>query len=122
MVLPPPASYDAAAVCVGLATVGAPIALGLPWWSPILIDGAVAAAYGCAAVVARDPRAGRARAAVAAAVALHAVGAGLVRPWTTAAALLLVALLGAVVAVLARALPALLDPMPARGWTTRWSI
>jgi hypothetical protein len=114
LLLPPPAGYDAAAVCVGLATVGAPIALGLPWWSPILIDGAVAAAYGCAAVVARDPRAGRARAAVAAAVALHGVGAGLVRPWTTAAALLLIALLGTVVAVLARTLPAVLEPVPPR--------
>jgi hypothetical protein len=114
VLLPAPASYDAAAVCVGLATVGAPLALGLPWWSPILIDGAVAAAYGCAAVVARDPRAGRARAAVAAAVALHGVGAGLVRPWTTAAALLLIVLLGTVVATLARALPGWLDPRPLR--------
>jgi hypothetical protein len=112
IVLPRPAAYDAAAICVGLATVGIPAALGLPWWSPILVDGAVAAGYGAAAVVARDPRAARARIAVAVAVSLHAVGAGLVRPWTTAAALLLIALLGTTVAVLARALPALLDPTP----------
>jgi hypothetical protein len=110
--LPRPAAYDAAAICVGLATIGIPAALGLPWWSPILVDGAVAAGYGVAAVVARDPRAARARIAVAVAVSLHAVGAGLVRPWTTAAALLLIVLLGTTVAVLARALPPLLDPMP----------
>lgn len=114
IVLPRPGSYDAAAVCVGLATVGAPVALGLPWWSPIMVDGAVAAGYATAAVVARDPRAGRARAAVATAVALHAAGAGLVRPSTTAAALLLIALLGAVVAILARVLPPLLEPGPPR--------
>ena len=40
---------------------------------------------------------------VAAAVALHAVGASVVRPWTTAAALGIIVLIGAVVAGLARA-------------------
>ncbi|GGK05263.1 hypothetical protein GCM10010123_38890 [Pilimelia anulata] len=99
LALPRPASYDAAAGMVGLATIAAPAAFGLPWWSPIVIDGIVATGYAIAAVAARDPRAGRARAVVGTAVALHAVAAGLVRPWTTAAALALLALLGAIVAV-----------------------
>jgi hypothetical protein len=100
--LPRPWKYDVAGVCVGLATIGTPAALGLPWWSPIVVGGAVATVYGMAAAAAADPRAGLARATVAAAVALHAVGASLVRPWTTAAALGVIALVGFVVAVLAR--------------------
>ncbi|GGK14951.1 hypothetical protein GCM10010124_04440 [Pilimelia terevasa] len=102
LALPTPARYDAAAGLVGLATIATPAAFGLVWWSPIVIDGLVAVAYALAAVVARDPRAGRARAVVGTAVALHAVAAGLVRPWTTAAALALVVVLGLVVAVLSR--------------------
>jgi len=109
IVLPRPWAYDIAAVCVGLATIGAPVALGLPWWSPMLVGGAVATVYGVASVIADDPRAGLARAAVAAGVALHAVGASLVRPWTTAAALAMVVLVGALVATLARMLPAIDD-------------
>ncbi|MFK3981042.1 SCO7613 C-terminal domain-containing membrane protein [Micromonospora sp. NPDC050397] len=100
--LPRPWKYDVAGVCVGLATIGTPAALGLPWWSPIVVGGAVATVYGMAAAAAADPRAGLARATVAAVVALHAVGASLVRPWTTAAALGVIALVGLVVALLAR--------------------
>ena len=114
IVLPRPWGYDVAAVCVGLATIGTPAALGLPWWSPIVVGGAVATGYGVAAVAAADPRAGLARASVAAAVALHAVGASLVRPWTTAAALGVVALVGVVVATLGRVL-ATLDVVPNPG-------
>jgi hypothetical protein len=101
VVLPRPAGYDVAAVGVGLATIGAPVAMGLPWWSPIVVGGAVATAYGIASVIARDPRAGMARVVLATAVALHAVAASLVRPWTTAAALGVISLVGGVVAVLA---------------------
>lgn len=103
IVLPRPWKYDVAGVFAGLATIGTPAALGLPWWSPIIVGMAVATGYGLAAVPATDPRAALTRAAVAAAVALHAIGASLVRPWTTAAALGIVALLGLVVAALARA-------------------
>ncbi|HYN95013.1 MAG TPA: hypothetical protein VES42_14285, partial [Pilimelia sp.] len=39
--LPRPAGYDVAAVCAGLATIGTPAALGLPWWSPLVVGGAV---------------------------------------------------------------------------------
>ena len=101
--LPRPWSYDLSGICVGLATIGAPAALGLPWWSPIVVGGAVATVYGIAAVMAADPRAGTSRVAVAAAVMLHAVGASVVRPWTSAAALAIVVVLGVVVAGLARA-------------------
>jgi hypothetical protein len=101
VVLPRPVAYDVAAAGVGLATVGAPIALGLAWWSPIAVGGAVATGYGISSVLARDPRAGVARAVLAAAVALHAAGASLVRPWTTAAALALIVVVGTVVATLA---------------------
>ncbi|GIG89437.1 SCO7613 C-terminal domain-containing membrane protein [Plantactinospora endophytica] len=108
--LPRPWSYDVSGVCVGLATIGTPAAFGLPWWSPIVVGGAVATVYGVTSVVAADPRAGLSRATVAGAVALHAVGASLVRPWTTAAALGIVALIGAVVAVLARVVGTLSGP------------
>ncbi|MFI7541760.1 SCO7613 C-terminal domain-containing membrane protein [Actinoplanes sp. NPDC049599] len=101
--LPRPAKYDVSAVCAALATIGAPAAFGLPWWSPLLIGGAVTLAYGIAAVAATDPRAAIDRAGVAAVVALHAAGAGLVRPWSTAIALLLIMLTGILVAWMARA-------------------
>ncbi|NUT37708.1 MAG: hypothetical protein HOV79_32080, partial [Hamadaea sp.] len=99
--LPKPRNYDAAAVCVGLATVGTPAALHWPWWSPVVLGLLIATAYAIASAVSRDPRAGYARMAVAIALAFYAVGAALVRPWTTAAALAVVALVGVVVVGLA---------------------
>ena len=56
---PAPLSYDVGAVCAALATIGAPAAFGLPWWSP-----AAGRRRGrprvrrSAAVAAADPRAG----------------------------------------------------------------
>lgn len=70
-----------------LATVAVPAAFDLPWWSPVLVGLTVATVFGMAAVASADPRAGLSRATVAGVVALHAAGAGLVRPWTTALAL-----------------------------------
>jgi hypothetical protein len=102
--LPAPRSYDAAGLCVGLATVGAPAALRWPWWSPIVVGLLIATAYAIAAAVAREPRAGYARITVAIALALYAVGAALVRPWTTAAALAMVVLVCVVVMALATAM------------------
>ncbi|HEU4421075.1 MAG TPA: permease [Pilimelia sp.] len=120
IVLPRPTSYDVEGVLVVLATIGTPIALGLPWWSPIIVGGAVAAGYSTTAVLAIDPRAARTRTVVAAVVALHAAVVGLARPWSTAAALLLIALLGAVVATMARltadlVVPTAPDGTPAGG-------
>jgi hypothetical protein len=110
VVLPPPVGYDVSAACVGLATIGTPVGLGLPWWSPLLVGCAVATGYGVTSVATLDPRAARTRAILAGAVALYTVGASLVRPGTTAAALGVVALLGAVIAGLARAVS--LPPLP----------
>ncbi|HEX8931482.1 MAG TPA: hypothetical protein VGA45_21420, partial [Actinomycetota bacterium] len=107
-----PYSYLISATCGALATIGAPYALGLPWWAPLLVGGAVAVAYGMGAVAAVDPRAALTRAGAAAVVLLHAVGAGLVRPWSTALALLLVVMVGALVAAFART-PVAAAPDPA---------
>lgn len=85
-----------------LATIGAPAAFDLSWWSPVLIGAMVAAIFGMAAVASIDPRAALSRVTVAGVLALHAAGAGLVRPWTTALALSSIVLIGAVVAALAR--------------------
>lgn len=101
IVLPPPRSHQAAAVAAILATVGAPAALGWPWWAPIVLGLTIATGYALAAAVAMDPRAGYTRLVVATAVALHALGASLVRPWTTAAALGMIALVGAALALMA---------------------
>ncbi|MDG4793224.1 permease [Micromonospora sp. WMMD1082] len=102
ILLPPPWRYDVAGVAVVLATIGAPAAFDLSWWSPVLIGGMVATIFGMAAVASFDPRAALSRITVAGVVALHAAGAGLVRPWTTALALGSIVLIGAVVAALAR--------------------
>jgi hypothetical protein len=99
---PRPWSFDISALCGALAAIGAPAALGLPWWSPLLIGGAVALAYGVASVIASDPRAALARAVAAAVVLLYAVGAGLVLPWSTGLGLLLVVAIGMLVAGLSR--------------------
>jgi hypothetical protein len=112
--LPRPQAYAVAGACAGLAAVGTPAALGLPWWSPILVGGVVATGFALGAVSAADPRAAVARTWVAAAVALHAVGASLVRPWTTAAALGVVVLLGTAVAGLARTVAPLAPDAPDR--------
>ncbi|MFJ6195257.1 SCO7613 C-terminal domain-containing membrane protein [Micromonospora sp. NPDC092111] len=104
ILLPAPWKYDVAGVAAVLATVGVPAAFDLPWWSPVLVGLTVATAFGMAAAASADPRAGLSRATVAGAIALHAAGAGLVRPWTTALALGGIALIGLTVAGLARSL------------------
>ncbi|MEU4218577.1 SCO7613 C-terminal domain-containing membrane protein [Actinoplanes sp. NPDC026623] len=111
--MPRPVRYSVEAVCAALATIGTPAAFGLPWWSPLLIGGAVTLAYGIAAVAAAEPRAALTRAGVAAVVSLHAVGAGLVRPWSTAIALGLITFAGILVAWMSRAD---LTPGSHRGW------
>ncbi|SCG74161.1 hypothetical protein GA0070609_4954 [Micromonospora echinaurantiaca] len=110
ILLPSPWRYDVSGVTAVLATIGAPAAFDLPWWSPVLVGGMVATVFGMAAVASVDPRAALSRATVAGVVALHAAGAGLVRPWTTALALGSIALIGVVVAALARSLAEPLVP------------
>ncbi|MFV2101756.1 SCO7613 C-terminal domain-containing membrane protein [Micromonospora sp. LOL_024] len=104
ILLPPPWRYDVAGVAAWLATIGAPAAFDLAWWTPVLIGGMVATIFGMAAVASIDPRAALSRITVAGVMALHAAGAGLVRPWTTALALTSIVLIGAVVATLARSM------------------
>ncbi|WP_433374933.1 SCO7613 C-terminal domain-containing membrane protein [Actinoplanes sp. CA-142083] len=99
---PRPWSYAISATAGALAAIGTPFAIGLPWWSPLLVGGAVGVAYAMAAVAAADPRAALCRAGAAAAVLLHAAGAGLARPWSTGVALLIIAAVGALTAVMAR--------------------
>ncbi|MFC0508098.1 SCO7613 C-terminal domain-containing membrane protein [Micromonospora costi] len=116
ILLPPPWRYDVSGVAVVLATIGAPAAFALPWWSPVLVGGMVATVFGMASVASVDPRAAQSRAVVAGVVALHAAGAGLVRPWTTALALGSIALIGVVVAALARNVAGtLVDDVDAEG-------
>ncbi|MGN9808051.1 SCO7613 C-terminal domain-containing membrane protein [Micromonospora sp. BQ11] len=116
ILLPPPWRYDVSGGAAALATVGTAAAFDLPWWSPVLVGAAVATGYGMAAVASVDPRAALSRAVVAGVVALHAAGAGLVRPWTTALALGSIALIGVVVAALARSFAGpLVDDIDAEG-------
>ncbi|SCF36079.1 hypothetical protein GA0074695_6071 [Micromonospora viridifaciens] len=116
ILLPPPWRYDVAGAAAGLATIGAPAAFNLPWWSPVLVGATVATVLGMAAAATVDPRAALSRATVAGAVALHAAGAGLVRPWTTALALGSIVLIGVVVAALARTLaPTLVEDVRTEG-------
>ncbi|MDI6098355.1 hypothetical protein QLQ12_07035 [Actinoplanes sp. NEAU-A12] len=100
--MPPPWSPYASGLAAALATIGVPHALGMPWWSPLLVGTAVAVAYALAAVAAAEAHTARARAGVAAVVLLHAASAGLARPWSTALALLVIVLLGVLVAAAAR--------------------
>ncbi|MFE9688752.1 SCO7613 C-terminal domain-containing membrane protein [Micromonospora sp. NPDC005806] len=116
ILLPTPWRYDISGAAAVLATIGAPAAFDLPWWSPVLVGAMVATVFGMAAVATVDPRAALSRATVAGVVALHAAGAGLVRPWTTALALGSIALIGVVVAALARVLaPSLVEDVRTEG-------
>lgn len=104
VLLPPPWQHDVSGAAVVLATIGAPAAFALPWWSPVLVGSLVATGYGLASVASMEARAAFSRAVVAGVLALHVAGAGLVRPSTTALALGSIALIGVAVAALARAL------------------
>ncbi|WP_127499612.1 SCO7613 C-terminal domain-containing membrane protein [Actinoplanes solisilvae] len=99
---PRPWNHLFSAIAGALAAIGAPFALGLPWWSPLLIGAAVAVAYSMAAIAATEPAAALCRAGAGAAVLVHAVLASLARPWSTALSLLTVVMIGALTAVMAR--------------------
>ncbi|GID26630.1 SCO7613 C-terminal domain-containing membrane protein [Paractinoplanes brasiliensis] len=122
---PRPWSHLFSAIAGALAAIGAPFALGLPWWSPLLIGGAVGLAYAMAAVSTIDPIAALCRAGAGAVVLLHAVLASLARPWSTALSLLIVVMVGALTAVMARTQVAVIEdpppgtplPPPGRFWS-----
>ncbi len=96
--LPRPWSQQGVAVGVGLAALAAPAALGLPWWSPIMLSGAAATVFGITAATARDPRVAWVRFGVAALLFADTVAASLVAPATTTNTLFASALINAAVA------------------------
>jgi hypothetical protein len=99
--LPEPRRDGAAATTLGLAAIGAPVALGLGWTSPMLIGWAVATGLGVAAALAGSARAAYTRLTVGVIVGAFAAGASLVRATTTAGTLLGLALSSVLVAGLA---------------------
>lgn len=82
IVLPRPVGARASGVLGFLTVVATPAALGLPWWAPAALATAAGAGYALSATTGRAADA-MARAAVGGALLLYAVGAALVRPWTT---------------------------------------
>jgi hypothetical protein len=99
MVLPRPVSYHVSAALAVLATVGAPVPLGMQWWAPAALSVAVGSAYALAAA-AGSRQAATARGLAAATLGLYATFASLARPWTTAAVLGVVLLVGVLTAYL----------------------
>lgn len=111
LAVPRPAGSRASAGLGVLATVAIPAALGAPWWAAAAVSTAAGAGYVLSAVLpvttagrSGSPvavRAATARATAGAFLLLYAVGAALVRSWTTAAVLAAVAATGAAVTALA---------------------
>ncbi|MER7168244.1 permease, partial [Micromonospora sp. NPDC000207] len=106
VLLPPPWKYDVSGAAAVLATIGVPAALGLSWWSPVVVGTMVATCYAMASVAAVDPRAALSRATMAGILGLYAAAAGLPRPWSTALALGAVVLICVTVAAVARVVAA----------------
>lgn len=104
IVLPRPPGARASAALGFLTVVAAPAALGLDWWAPAALAATAGTAYALSAGAGRA-RDAMARAAVGGALLLYAVGAALVRPWTTAAVLGVVMVTAAAVIILVSRLP-----------------
>ncbi|HEY8471990.1 MAG TPA: permease [Natronosporangium sp.] len=100
LVLPAPLNHHVSAGLAVLATVGAPVPLGLDWWAPALLSVAVASGYAVAAA-GLSARAAAARGLAAATLALYATFASLGRPWLTAAVAGVGVLVGSVTAAAA---------------------
>ncbi len=100
-VVPRPYSDEAAAIGLGLATVAAPVALGLPWWSPLVLGLVAVAVLGLAATAGGPARTAYVRLTVAGALALYMAGASAVSAAATAATLESLALAGTAVAAVA---------------------
>ncbi|MGE5828900.1 MAG: SCO7613 C-terminal domain-containing membrane protein [Micromonosporaceae bacterium] len=101
--IPGPRGRDAAFVAVSMAGLAAPVALGLNWWSPLLIAGtlAVVAGLGAALTTPGQDRAARERLALAALLGLYATAAAMTTPITTAIAVTGIVAAGAVSAGIA---------------------
>jgi hypothetical protein len=101
LVLPHPLRHRASAALAVLATIGAPVPLGLAWWGPAALAATVATGYALASVL-LGRRAAAAYGMAAGTLAVYAVCASLARPGATAAVLGVLVLVGTVVAGLAR--------------------
>ncbi|MFI5914606.1 SCO7613 C-terminal domain-containing membrane protein [Dactylosporangium sp. NPDC051541] len=101
--LPQPYGDDTASAAVVLATLGAPVGLGLGWPAPMVIGWAAATGVAVWACFARSWRGVYTRIGAALVAGLYAAGASLVRPGATAGTLAALAVSAAIVAALARA-------------------
>ncbi|WP_433080508.1 SCO7613 C-terminal domain-containing membrane protein [Dactylosporangium sp. CA-052675] len=101
--LPQPYGDDTASAALVLATLGAPVGLGLGWSAPMVIGWAAATGVAVWASFARSWRGVYTRLGAALVAGLYAAGASLVRPGATAGTLAALGISGAFVAALARA-------------------
>jgi len=102
--LPAPRNGDAAFVALSLAGLAAPLALGLAWWSPAAIAGALAVVAGLGAGITTSPdgdRQGRERLSLAAFLGLYATTTAMATPMSTAVVLSGIIAAGALVAAVA---------------------
>ncbi|MER7275474.1 permease [Dactylosporangium sp. NPDC000244] len=100
--LPQPYGDDTASAALVLATLGAPVGLGLGWSAPMVIGWAAATGVAAWASFARSWRGVYTRLGAALVAGLYAAGASLVRPGATAGTLAALGISGAFVAALAR--------------------
>ncbi|WP_433210640.1 SCO7613 C-terminal domain-containing membrane protein [Dactylosporangium sp. CS-047395] len=100
--LPQPYGDDTASAALVLATLGAPVGLGLGWQAPMIIGWAAATAVAAWASFARSWRGVYTRLGAALVAGLYAAGASLVRPGATAGTLAALGVSGALIAALAR--------------------
>jgi hypothetical protein len=100
--LPQPYGDDTAATALVLATLGAPVGLGLGWQAPMVVGWIAATAVGAWASYARTWRGAYTRIGAALVAGVFAAGASLVRPGATAGTLAALGVSGVLVAALAR--------------------
>ncbi|MEV6924743.1 hypothetical protein AB0M46_09560 [Dactylosporangium sp. NPDC051485] len=102
--LPQPYGDDIASTAVVLATIGAPVGLGLGWAAPMVIGWAAATGVAVWASFARSWRGAYTRLGAALVAGAFAAAASLVRPGATAGTLAALGVSGALVAALARSI------------------
>ncbi|MEU7869663.1 hypothetical protein [Dactylosporangium sp. NPDC049140] len=100
--LPQPYGDDIASAALVLATLGAPVGLGLGWQAPMVIGWAAATGVAAWASFARSWRGVYTRLGAALVAGLFAAGGSLVRPGATAGTLAALGVSGALIAGLAR--------------------
>jgi hypothetical protein len=99
--LPRPYSAVMPPLCLTLAAMSAPAALGLSFEAPVAIGGLAATAFGVAAAISRDAVSGQARLAAGGLLMFYTIAGSLVRPDLTAITLFSTAAINVGVAVLA---------------------